>query len=126
MHVHRVDPAAAVAEHNRVLMALRSGLVPFDKMAEARQYLSDLSIAARAPQLLMQTARRIVDQERRACVRVRDEEASADKWAVIQSMRGSTVTDAELPKPAAPDFSRMSDAEFRGFVEREYRYSPPV
>ena len=40
-------------------------------------------------------------------------------------MRG-TVANDQMPPPEQPDLGRMSDPEFRDYVEREYRYSPSV
>lgn len=52
----------------------------------------------------------------------RDDDASKDRDAVANAVRGASTSKA--PEKAAPDYAKMSDAEFAATVEEDYGFRP--
>lgn len=52
-----------------------------------------------------------------------DKEATEDREAVSAAVRGAS---GKAPEPKAPDYSKMTDAEFRDAMEKDHGFSPLI
>jgi len=118
-YVWRMDPAAAVAEHNQLAAAVRAGFVPQEQMVAAQQRLEDLKTAVGAKQLLHQAAHRIISEARKH--QPYDREATEVRAIVSHAVRGASTSTP--PEDPAPDFNRMTDQELRRFTQEKYGFA---
>lgn len=120
LHVHKINPADAVREHNQILSLARAGLIPAAQEADARARLAFLATAARAQQMLLSAANRIRSNAWK--YRPPDADATSVKAMVSEAvLRGASTSTP--PAEPAPDFNSMSDQELRRFTQKEYGFS---
>jgi hypothetical protein len=110
----------AVAEHNYQMLMRVAGndLRKPQAIAYLQQQWLEADVALRSKDILFRAGQKIISAGRRAAEGQISKEATEDRDAVAQAVRGASH---ELPPEPPPNFGSMSDRELAAWKKKNFR-----